>query len=98
MKPKILSEITGNTHGIRFKMNPPIKPKKRKVRIPRDGCAVGATVAATCGALSSQPDLSSLFGTFEKTISPGIADKFLSGDSVGILKVISFPLRDSTAG
>ena len=26
MKPKIFSEITGRTHGIRFRINPPRKP------------------------------------------------------------------------
>ena len=36
-KPKILSEITGNTHGIKFKMSPPRNPKSRNVKIPRAG-------------------------------------------------------------
>ena len=35
MKPKILSEITGKTHGIKFKMKPPRKPKKQKMKTPR---------------------------------------------------------------
>src|ERR1700719_732140 len=96
MKPKILSEITGKTHGIRFKMNPPIKPKNKKVTIPREGCAVGAAVIT--GAPSCQAARSLPLGNFEKTTNPGIADKFLSGDSIGIRKVISFPLRDSTPG
>src|SRR5437016_7251930 len=89
MKPKIFSEITGNTHGIRFKIKPPIKPKKRKVTIPREGwaaCAAAIAGVANCQAVRSLP-----FGNFEKTINPGIADKFLAGDSIGIRKVISFP-------
>src|SRR5438270_9632900 len=99
MKPKIFSEITGKTHGIKFKMNPPMKPKRRNVRIPREGCTSdGVVAAAICGAVSCHALRSLPFGNFEKTIRPGIAERFLSGDSVGILKVTSFPLRDSTAG
>src|ERR1700682_627628 len=96
MKPKILSDITGKTHGIRFKMNPPIKPKNKKVRIPRGGCA--ACAAAIAGAARCQAARLLPFGNFEKTTSPGIADKFLSGDSIGIRKTISFGLRDSRLG
>src|SRR6202035_6199350 len=96
MKPKILSDITGNTHGIRFKMNPPTKPKKRNVKIPRAGCAAWA--AAIVGVSSCQAVRSLPLGNFEKTTNPGIADKFLSGDSIGIRKTISFGLRDSTLG
>ncbi len=40
--PKIFSEITGSTHGIRFKMNPPIKPKRRNVKSPRDWAGTDA--------------------------------------------------------
>ena len=29
MNPKIFSEITGSTHGMRLRMKPPIKPKSR---------------------------------------------------------------------
>src|SRR6266853_1516037 len=96
MKPKILSEITGRTHGIKFKMNPPIKPKNKKVMIPREGCAAWAAKVAdtpSCQAARSLP-----LGDFEKTTNPGIADKSLSGDSIGIRNVISFPLPDSTPG
>jgi hypothetical protein len=96
MNPKILSEITGKTHGIRFKINPPIKPKNKNVKIPRDGWVAGS--AAIAGAPSCQAARSLPLGNFEKTTSPGIADKFLSGDSIGIRKIISFYLRDSTAG
>ena len=42
MNPKIFSEITGNTHGIKFKMRPPIKPKSRNVKIPRTGAGAVA--------------------------------------------------------
>src|SRR6266513_6074301 len=79
MKPKILSDITGNTHGIRFKMNPPIKPKNRKLRIPRAGSVAWA--AAIAGVPSCQAARSLPLGNFEKITSPGIADKFLSGRS-----------------
>src|ERR1700730_40839 len=96
MKPKILSDITGKTHGIRFKINPPIKPKNKKVKIPRGGCA--ACAAATAGASSCQAARSLPLGNFEKTTNPGIADKFLPADSIGIRKTISFDLRDSTLG
>src|ERR1700692_4475603 len=96
MKPKILSEITGKTHGIRFKMNPPIKPKNKKVTIPREGCAACATAIA--GAPCCQAARSLPLGDFEKTTNPGIADKLLSGDSIGIRKTISFGLRDSRLG
>src|ERR1700730_1495473 len=97
MKPKILSEITGNTHGIRFKMNPPMNPKNRNVARPREGC--GILAPGTVGAgLISQACRSLPFSCCAKTMRPGIDDKLLSGDSTGILNVASFGLRDSTLG
>src|SRR5206468_9548675 len=96
INPKIFSEITGNTQGIKFKMMPPRKPKSRKVKIPRAGAALAAeTVGAAeiCHAARSSP-----FGCWEKTIRPGMDDKFFSDDSIGIRKVTSFLLRDSIVG
>ena len=34
MNPKILSEITGNTQGMRLRMKPPRKPKSRNLASP----------------------------------------------------------------
>src|SRR5207249_2321593 len=56
--PKRLREITDNTHGIKFKMMPPIKPKSRKVKIPRTGAGRAAETAggvAICHAARSSP-------------------------------------------
>ena len=46
MNPKILSEITGSTHGIRLRMKPPMKPKRRNLR------RLPAGISATAGASS----------------------------------------------
>ena len=97
MKPKIFSEITGRTHGIKFKMSPPTNPKKRNVSRPRLGCAIRAA-AAICGAPISHAVRSLLFGNFENTIRPGMDDRLLSGFSMGSRKVTSSDLRDSTLG
>src|SRR6267378_5492203 len=96
INPKIFSEITGNTQGIKFKMMPPRKPKSRKVKIPRAGAAlVAETVGAAeiCHAARSSP-----FGCCEKTIRPATDDKFFPADSIGTRKVTSFLLRDSIVG
>src|SRR6266550_1618221 len=58
MNPKILSEMTGSTHGIRFKMIPPRKPKKRKVNIPREEAELEEDAivgAGVCQAARSGP-------------------------------------------
>src|SRR5438128_3154611 len=96
MNPKIFSEITGSTQGIRFKIIPPMKPKSRNVRIPWTGAgraaeAVGA--AEICHAARSSP-----FDCDEKTIKPPIDDKFFNADSIGTRKTRSLLLRDSIAG
>src|SRR5690349_2479244 len=96
MKPKIFSEITGKTHGIKFKMNPPIKPKSRKVASPREGAETLAD--PICGALSSHPARTLPLGCCEKRTRPAIEERFLSGDSIGIRNVTSLDLRDSSAG
>src|SRR5438067_8079943 len=44
MKPKIFSAITGSTHGIRFKINPPAKPKR--TNFERLACCSFETVFA----------------------------------------------------
>src|SRR5437870_9122628 len=96
MNPKIFSEITGNTHGIKFKMMPPRKPKSRKVNMPRAGAGRAAETVdgtAICHAARSSP-----FGCSEKTIRPAMDDKFLPDDSIGIRKTISFLFRDSIVG
>src|SRR5436190_14170841 len=96
MNPKIFSEITGNTHGIKFKMTPPRKPKTRKVKIPRAGAAsVAETIGADaiCHAARSSP-----FGCWEKTISPPMDDKFFDDDSIGMRKTTSFLFRESILG
>src|SRR5438034_11368729 len=79
-----------------LKRNPPIKPNNKKVKIPREGTEglVAATIEASiCHAVRSFP-----LGDFEKTTKPGMDDRFLPGDSIGIRKVISFALRDSALG
>src|SRR5205809_7958650 len=96
MSPKFLSEVSGRTHVIRLKITPPIKPNNKKVKIPREGTEglVAATIEASiCHAVRSFP-----LGDFEKTTKPGMDDRFLPGDSIGIRKVISFALRDSALG
>src|SRR5437867_9717906 len=96
MNPKIFSEITGNTHGIRFRIMPPRKPNNRKVRMPRAGAgrAVETTGAVViCHAARSAPS-----GCWEKTTRPAMDDKFLPDDSIGIRKTTSLFLRDSTFG
>ena len=59
MNPKIFSEITGNTHGIKFKMMPPRKPKSRKVKIPRTGA--GRAAETTVGVAICHAARSSAF-------------------------------------
>src|SRR6266480_5558709 len=96
MNPKIFSEITGNTHGIKFNIMPPRKPKSRKVRKPRAGA--GLAVEAIDAVVICHAARSSPFGFWEKTTRPAMDDKFLPDDSMGIRKTISFLLRDSTVG
>src|SRR6266496_5058785 len=96
MNPKIFSEITGNTHGIKFKIMPPRKPKSRKVRKPRAGA--GRAVEAIDAVVICRPARSSPFGFWEKTTRPAMDDKFFPEDSIGIRKIISFLLRDWTVG
>src|SRR4030095_15966304 len=97
MNPKIFSEITGNTHGIKFKMMPPRKPKNRKVKIPRAGGA--ALAAEIVGATEIRHAArSSLFACWEKTTNPAIEERFFSDDSIGTLKITSFVLCDSIVG
>src|SRR6266480_919336 len=96
MNPKIFSEITGNTHGIKFKIRPPRKPKNRKVKMPRTGA--GRAAEATDGLVICHAPRSSPFGCCEKTTRPAMADKFFPGDSIGIRKATSFLFRDSTVG
>ena len=105
MNPKIFSDITGNTHGIKFKMMPPIKPKSRKVKIPRPGaCAVAENdadnpaCAPPIALVICHADRSSPLGCFAKTIRPAMDDKFFSDDSIGMRKTISFLFRDSILG
>src|SRR6266480_2510316 len=98
MNPKIFSEITGNTHGIRFKIIPPMKPKSRNVRTPRTGTGGGRAAETADAAASCHAARSAAFGCCEKTTSPAMDDKFLPDDSIGMRKTISFLFRDSTAG
>src|SRR6266513_2600333 len=96
MNPKIFSEITGNTHGIKFKMMPPINPNSRKEKIPQGGATPTAETIgadANCHAARSPP-----FGCWEKTIRPAMDDKFFSDDSMGMRKTTSFLLRESILG
>src|SRR6266516_7852138 len=96
MNPKIFSEITGNTHGIKFKIMPPMKPNRRNVRTPRPGAGRVTETTGTvviCHAARSSP-----YGCWEKTTRPGMDDKFLPDDSIGIRRTISFLFRDSTVG
>src|ERR1043166_8518657 len=97
MNPKIFSEITGRTHGIRFKMMPPRKPKSRNVNTPRAG-VVEAAAETVGGEPIRHAARSSPFGCSDKTIRPGMDDKFFSDDSIGIRKTTSFLLRDSIVG
>src|SRR5437763_15520563 len=97
MNPKIFSELTGNTHGIKFKMTPPIKPKRRKVKIPRTGAA-GRAAETTAGVAICHAARSSPFGCWEKTARPAMDDKFFSDDSIGMRKTSSLLFRDSILG
>src|SRR5207245_8903761 len=77
-------------------MMPPRKPKSRKVKIP---CAGAAPAAERVGAAEiCHAERSSPFACWEKTIRPGMDDKFFSDDSMGTRKVTSFLLRDSILG
>src|SRR5260370_16329314 len=96
MNPKILSEITGKTHGIKFKIKPPRKPKKRKLRTPRAGTELAgdaAPLSATRQAARSFP-----LARWAKTTRPLIDDRSFDADSIGIAKLIPFPVRDSIFG
>src|SRR6266581_2954265 len=87
--------MTGSTHGIKFKMIPPKKPKKRKVKTPCAGAELADAIAdmGVCHPARSFPS-----GRWEKTKRPSIEDKSLLADSSGTRKTISFALRDSTLG
>ena len=52
MKPKILSEITGRTHGMRLRMKPPMKPKRRSFSRPV-GDSAGAAIFAAVVAVTA---------------------------------------------
>src|SRR6266404_3245640 len=96
MNPKILSEITGKTHGIKFKIKPPRKPKKRNVTTPRAGTELAgdaAPLSATRQAARSFP-----LARCAKTTRPLIDNRSFDADSIGIAKAISFPFRDSIFG
>src|SRR6266516_3395183 len=96
MNPKIFSEITGNTHGIKFKIMPPMKPNRRNLKMP---CAGTGRAAETIdGGVICHAARSSPFGCWEKTTSPAMDDKFFPDDSIGIRKRISLLLRGSTVG
>src|SRR5947209_7825493 len=100
MNPKNFSEITGNTHGIKFKMTPPIKPKSRKVKIPRTGAgraesdADNPVFAPGVALVICHADRSSPLRCFAKTTRPAMDDKFFSDDSIGMRKTISLLFRD----
>src|ERR1700719_4856330 len=96
MKPNILSEMTGKTHGIKFKMSPPRKTKNRKVRTPREGA--WATAHAITGDSTFHAARSFPLACWENTIRPSIDNKLFGGDSIGIRKVISSLLRASIFG
>src|SRR4029453_3097786 len=104
MNPKIFSEITGNTHGIKFKMMPPRNPKSRKVKIPRAGVGRAESdadnpVCAPAGALGiCHAARSSPFGCCANTTRPAIDDVFFGADSIGTRSTISLLFRDWTAG
>src|SRR4030095_348066 len=94
MNPKILSEMTGSTHGIKFKMIPPRNPKKRNVRTPPAG---GELVADTTGVPAIRHAVRSLsFSRWPKTTRPLMDDELPV--SMGMRKVTSAPFRDSTLG
>src|SRR6267154_4363120 len=87
MNPKILSEITGRTHGIRLRMKPPIKPKRRNwARLP----AAVEVDAVEPGADSDQAFRPAPLSLWPKTTIPLSAETFLSAVSIGMRKVI-FP-------
>src|SRR5262245_1589841 len=92
MKPKNFSEITGNTHGIKFKMMPPTKPNSRNVRIPRAGA--GRATERTGDVVICHDARSSPFDCCEKTTRPAIDDKFFAADSSGMRNTMSLLLRD----
>src|SRR5947207_1923070 len=85
MNPKILSEITGNTHGIRLRIKPPRKPKRRNLARPSENA--GADVV-TAGAVSDQALRPAPFSFWPKTTIPSSAERFLFAVSIGMRKVI----------
>src|SRR2546427_6522496 len=100
----MLRETPAHTPGKNLKILPPIKPKSRKVKIPRTGAGRAesdadnpvcdpAGAAAICHAVRSSP-----FGWWEKTTRPAMDEKFFSDDSIGMRKTTSFLLRDSILG
>ena len=100
MKPKIFSEITGNTQGIKFNIIPPRNPKSRKVKMPRaaagraessadDPVCTAADARAICHAARCSP-----FGCCANTTRPAIDDRFLGADSSGMRNTISLLFRD----
>src|SRR4051812_36036176 len=93
MNPKILSEMTGNTHGIRFRMKPPRKPKSRYFQ--KASGIIGVT-AETVGAFIDQALRSAPFSSAPKTTIPFSAETFLSAVSIGTRKTIfPAPLRSA---
>ena len=85
MNPKILSEITGNTHGIRFRMKPPMNPKSRYFQKASD---VGGDAIETLGAFNDQALRPAPFSVWPKTTIPFNAETFLSAVSIGTRKMI----------
>src|ERR1041385_7227351 len=86
MNPKILSEITGRTHGIRLRMNPPMKPKRRYFQ-NASGREV-ETAAVVGSAVKDQALRSGPLSFWPKTTIPFSAETFLSSVSIGTRKII----------
>ena len=74
----------------------PRKPKKRKVKIPCAG--VEPPLEAIAPFTICQAARSSPLACWPKTSNPSNDDKFLFAASIGMRKLISFPLRDSIFG
>src|SRR5256885_12408850 len=88
MNPKIFNEITGSTHGIRLRMNPPMKPKRRYFQ--KASGMEGAAAAMEDGAVKDQALRSGPLSFWPKTMIPFNAETFLSSVSIGTRKII-FP-------
>src|SRR2546423_10445972 len=83
MNPKILSAITGNTHGIRLRMKPPMKPKRRYFQ--KDS-GIEVAVATTAGGVDDQGGGAPPFFALWQKKRPTTSGRSLFADCNGEMK------------